>query len=94
MCTFLSLTLENIPGARTLPSLFGCSIGLDSYSWVFFLYIFFLFRANNVAIPSGALTLVSKPYKPSMRSFEVKATSVAIVLTEKCSPLPDANVLR
>ena len=76
------------------PLMFGSSIGLDSYSWVFFLCIFFLFRANNVAIPSAHLHLQVKRIKDSMRRFEVKVTSIAIVLTEKCSPLPDANFLR
>ena len=64
------------------PLLFGCFIG-------------FLFR-TNIAIPSGALTdlhLQVKRINYSKRRFEVKATSVAIVLTEECSPLPDASFL-
>ena len=61
-----------------------------------FLVYFFLFRAN-IAIPSGALTdlhLQVKRINFSKRRFEVKATSVAIVLTEECIPLPDASFLR
>ena len=45
----------------------------------------------------GALTdlhLQVKRINYSKRRFEVKATSVAIVLTEECSPLPDASFLR
>ena len=63
---------------------------------LFLVYFFFLFR-TNIAIPCGALTdlhLQVKRINYSKRRFEVKATSVAIVLTEECSPLPDANFLR
>ena len=59
-----------------------------------FLVYFFLFRVNNVAISSAHLHLQVKRIKDSMRRFEVKVTSIAIVLTEKSSPLPEANVLR
>ena len=42
----------------------------------------------------GHLHLQVKRINHCMRRFEVEATSVAIVLTEECSPLPDANFLR
>ena len=61
---------------------------------LFLVYFFFLFR-TNIAIPSGALTdLQVKRINYCKRRFEVKATSVAIVLTEECIPLPDASFLR
>ena len=61
---------------------------------LFLVYFFFLFR-TNIAILCGALTdlhLQVKRINYSKRRFEVKATS--IVLTEECSPLPDASFLR
>ena len=46
-----------------------------------FLVYFFLFRVNDIVIPSAALTLASRSINHSMRRFEVKATHIYLQLS-------------